>query len=62
MARPRHKNSTISYGNYGLEPNEDKKLLLLLEDKDMTAKQLVRYLLRNFIKDNYSPIKHGIIK
>jgi len=52
MARPRNKNSDISFGNYGLLPREDRELQKILSDKDLSAKKVVRSLLRQFIKDN----------
>ncbi len=50
MARPRQPNSKLSYAGYGLDPEEDKRLITLLEEHDYTAKQLVRYLLRKWMK------------
>lgn len=56
MARPRKPTSQLSYGGYGLDLEEDKRLIRLLQDNDYTAKQLVRYLLRKWIKAKESEI------
>lgn len=39
---------------YGLEltPTEDTKLLQMLDDKDMSFKQLMRKLLRSWMEEN----------
>lgn len=38
-----------SLGGFGLEPEEDEKLRIILRRKDRAAKQVVRELLRTYI-------------
>lgn len=47
--RPRAKNSTNSFSGWGLEPEEDQKVIEALTEKDISAKQLVRALLRQWL-------------
>lgn len=51
MSRPREKESKSSFSNYGLKPEEDEKLIEMLEEKDLTARRLVRALLRQWIRE-----------
>jgi len=51
MARPKIKNSKNSFNNYGLKPEEDNELQALLEECDLSAGQVVRALLRQWIKE-----------
>jgi len=51
MARPKSKNSEWSFGGYGLKPEEDKMLMDMLTDCDLSAGQVVRALLRQWIKE-----------
>jgi hypothetical protein len=51
MARPKSKKSDLSFGGYGLKPEEDKELMKLLESKGISAKMLVRNLLRQWVKE-----------
>lgn len=53
MARKKGSESDNSFGGYGLDPSEDEKLQRMLKDVDISAKQLVRSLLRRCLK-------HGI--
>lgn len=56
--RPRKKNSKRSYGNLNLKPEEDAKLIPLLEENDISLKQLVRALVREWINEG----GHGVLK
>jgi hypothetical protein len=49
MARPRSKNSTYPLGGLGLKPEEDKKLMSMVEQYDISVKQLCRYLVRQWM-------------
>jgi hypothetical protein len=49
MARPRSKNSTYPLGGLGLKPEEDQKLFKLVEQYDISVKQLCRALVRQWI-------------
>jgi hypothetical protein len=51
MPRPRTKNSKASYGNLGLTPDEDKELVKLLSEKDITLSQLLRMQVRKWMRD-----------
>jgi len=57
MARKRKKGSTRTLGGLGLEPDEDTKLTLLLEHKDVSLQQLLRKLTRDFIRENEKLIR-----
>lgn len=50
MARPRSASSKLSYSGLGLDPDEDKKLIRLLDEHDYTAKKLIRFLIRKWMK------------
>lgn len=50
MARPKGEQSDNSFGSYGLDPEEDVKLQKELKEVDISAKQLVRSLLRRCLK------------
>lgn len=52
MARKKDKNSKLSFKGWGLEPDEDKQLIKLLEVKDITANQLIRVLVRRWMTEN----------
>jgi hypothetical protein len=39
-----------SFGNYGLRPSEEKNLIIILEEKDLRARYVVKQLLRAYIK------------
>jgi hypothetical protein len=52
MARPRTKNSKASYGNLGLSPEEDKKLIELLQNKDLTLSHVLRAMIRKWMEQN----------
>jgi hypothetical protein len=47
--KPRAKNSTLSYSGWGLTPEEDKQVIAALEEKDISAKQLVRALVKQWL-------------
>lgn len=49
MARPKKKKDT-SFAGYGLKPDEDKRLVQLLEESELSAAKVVRALLREWIK------------
>lgn len=49
MGRPRSKDSRTSFGLYGLTEEEDKLLIAKLKEKDLSAKKLVRFLLRSWL-------------
>jgi len=51
MARPRSKNSTYPLGGLGLKPEEDKKLMELVDSYDISVKQLCRALVRQWMKN-----------
>lgn len=51
MARPRKANSKLSLNHYGLKDKEDEELRQILKDLDLSASQVVRALLRQFIKE-----------
>jgi hypothetical protein len=48
MARTNKKGSSLM--GLGLEPEEDKKIIIVLKKQDKSAKQLVRMLLRDWLK------------
>lgn len=50
MARTRAPKSKNSLNHYGLEPEEDKQLIVLLRKNETSASALVRRLLRNWMK------------
>jgi hypothetical protein len=50
MSRPRKKGSKIPYSGLGLKPEEDAKLLKLLEKEGYTGRQLMRGLLRQWME------------
>jgi hypothetical protein len=50
MARPRRTGSTIPFGNLGLTPEEERKLQKKLLEKDLSLRQLQRYLIRKWIE------------
>lgn len=50
MARP--KKTNISFLSLGLEVNEDKQLIAILKEKDISGKQLLRVLVRKWLKEN----------
>jgi len=52
MARPRKKGSTNTYGGMGMKPEEDEKLVKMLEDKGITLKQLQRALVRQWMSED----------
>lgn len=52
MARIRNKKSTLSYGGYGLKPQEDREFLRLLQRDKFKAKEIVRVLIRQWIKED----------
>lgn len=59
MARTKNKNSQLSFKGWGLEPDEDKQVVKLLEEKDLTANQLIRFLVRKWISEQkLATIKH----
>lgn len=41
-----------SFGNYGLSTKEDERLIELLDQKDLSSKQLVRALLKEWIAND----------
>lgn len=49
MARP--KKTDISFMSLGLEPAQDKQLIRLLKDKDISGKQLLRFLVKGWLKE-----------
>lgn len=51
MSRPRDEKSKRSLNNYGLKDHEDKKLIEMLEERDYSARRLVRALLRQWIRE-----------
>jgi hypothetical protein len=51
MPRPRMKNSKTSFGNLGLSNEEDKELMKLLEEKDITLSQLLRMQVRKWVRE-----------
>lgn len=51
MGRPRSKGSTFPLGGLGLKPEEDKKLFKLVEEHDISIKQLCRALVRQWMND-----------
>lgn len=51
MARPRDKKSKASLDGLGLEPEEDKVLLRLINEADISIAQLKRALIRKWIAD-----------
>jgi len=59
MARTKSKNSQLSFKQWGLEPDEDKQVIKLLEEKDLTANQLIRVLVRKWMSEQrLTTIKH----
>ena len=52
MARPKSKFSKLTFGNLGLETYEDNQLLETLKRKDIPLRQLLRNLVREWIKEN----------
>lgn len=52
MARKKSHNSKLSFKGWGLEREEDLKIIKILKDKDVSANQLVRNLVRAYIKEN----------
>lgn len=48
MARKRNKDSTGSFSNLGLDPEEDAWLIKHLGKKDMSCQQFVRALIRKY--------------
>jgi hypothetical protein len=61
VSRPRNKESTNSFGGLGLDQKEEKALLSLLKDKDISLQKVKRYLIREWIKQQTDP-KSGILK
>jgi hypothetical protein len=51
MARPKNKNSTMSFMNIGLDPDEDAVLEKELVRLDLTGRQLLRFLVRKWLKE-----------
>jgi len=58
MARPKIKNSKSSFNNYGLKPEEDQELIKALDEIDLSAGQVVRALLRQWLKEG----SRGVLK
>lgn len=62
--RPRAKNSTSSLNSYGLKKDEDDLFLAACSNLDLSAAQVVRALIRQFLKEGgamprYSTSKYG---
>jgi len=51
MARTKTKNSYLSFKGWGLTPEEDKEIIQALKDKDLTANQLIRVLIRKWVAE-----------
>lgn len=51
MARPKNKKSKGTFNNIGLTPDEDDKLVKLLDEKDISYRQLQRALTRQWINE-----------
>ena len=51
MARKRDPKSNNPFSGLGLKPEEDKKLTELLEQKDLSYKQVVRALIRQWMAE-----------
>jgi hypothetical protein len=49
MARPRKKNSKYPLGGLGLKPEEDDRLIELLDTHDISIRQLCRALVRQWM-------------
>lgn len=47
-----------SFGGYGLKSGEDEELTKLLKDHDLSAKKVVRALLRQWMKEG----GHGVLR
>lgn len=58
MARPRNKKSKLPFSGLNLKPEEDEQLIKLLEEKDISARALIRSLLRQWMKEG----GNGILK
>lgn len=56
MARIRDKKSKIPFSGLNLKPEEDQIFIKLLEDKGLTCKQLLRALVRQWIKEGGSGV------
>lgn len=52
MARKKLKGSTNSFSGLGLDKEEDKILIAILKERDISAKQLTRTLIRSYIMEN----------
>ena len=50
MARKNKKGT--SYCGLGLETEEEQNLIVLLKDDDKSAKTLLRFLVRKYLKEN----------
>lgn len=58
MARPRDKKSKLSFAGLGLKPEEDDQLKVLLKEQDLSVRQLVRALVRQWMVEG----GHGVLK
>lgn len=54
MARIKSKNSKLSFNGWGLSLDEDVRVKELLTQKDITANQLIRTLVRRWMEENKS--------
>lgn len=58
MPRPRTDTSKSSLMNLGMKPEEDKKLIELLDEHDLSVRQLCRQLIRQWMHEG----GHGLLK
>lgn len=57
MARPKKKGSTNSYLNLGLEPYEEEKFMACLKAKDLSARKVIRKLVRDWTRETAHQLK-----
>jgi antitoxin component of RelBE/YafQ-DinJ toxin-antitoxin module len=58
MSRPREKGSKTSFANLGLKPEEDKEFQRVLDETGLSARQVIRALVRQWVKEG----GHGVLK
>jgi hypothetical protein len=51
MAREKAKNSKTTFMGLGLDPDEEAPLIKLIEKRDLTARRLIRRLLRIWVEE-----------
>lgn len=51
MARPKKKGSTGSFNNLGLKPHEEEELTKILEEKELSYRQVAKALIKQWIRE-----------